>query len=152
MKYTIEILEPIVRQSYSYSDVVRNLGLKLAGGSINHIKSRIIKFNISTEHFQRTSWMKGRISSHRKKSSDILIILPEGSHRTKSHQLRRALIEEGVKYKCSRCNIDKWQGEEIVLDVDHIDGNWKNNLKDNLRFLCSNCHSLTKNYKARNIK
>ncbi len=152
MKYTKELLEPIVSKSYSYTDVVRNLGLKLAGGSINHIKSRIVKFDISIKHFKRTSWMKGKISPHRKKSSDILIVLPEGSHRPKSHQLKRALIEEGVEYRCSRCNIDKWQEEKITLDADHIDGDWKNNLKNNLRFLCPNCHSLTKNYKARNIK
>ena len=107
---------------------------------------------ITTDHFKRTSWMKGRVSSHRKKSSDILVMLPEGSHRPKSHQLKRALIEEGVEYKCSRCGVDKWQEEEITLDVDHKNGDWLNNLKENLRFLCPNCHSLTKNYKSRNIK
>lgn len=152
MKYTKETLEPIVKKSYNYTDVVRNLGLKLAGGSMNHIKSRIIKFNISTDHFVRVSSMKGKISNRRKKSVDILVMLPEGSHRPKSHQLKRALIDEGIEYKCSRCGLDKWQGEKIVLDVDHIDGEWLNNFKDNLRFLCPNCHSLTKNYKSKNIK
>ena len=28
------------------------------------------------------------------------------------------------------------------LDVDHIDGNHKNNKKDNLQTLCANCHRL----------
>jgi predicted nucleic acid-binding Zn ribbon protein len=39
---------------------------------------------------------------------------------------------------------------KIPLQVDHIDGNHKNNNEDNLRLLCPNCHSLTKNYGSLN--
>jgi len=38
----------------------------------------------------------------------------------------------------------------IPVEVHHIDGNWKNNLSDNLMLLCPNCHALTENYKASN--
>ncbi len=150
-KYTKELLEPVVQKSINYSDVVRNLGLKLAGGTVNHIKSRIEKFNISTDHFSKAPWNKGKQSNFRKKSSDILILLPPNSHRAKSHQLKRALIEEGIGYICLECGINKWNNKKLTLDVDHKDGDWKNNLKENLRFLCPNCHSLTKTYKSKNI-
>lgn len=36
------------------------------------------------------------------------------------------------------------------LEVDHIDGDWRNSVEDNLRLLCPNCHSLTPNYRALN--
>ena len=52
------------------------------------------------------------------------------------------------KDKCEFCNfipIDLCQ-----LDVDHIDGNHKNNNIENLQTLCANCHrlktKLSKNY------
>jgi predicted restriction endonuclease len=38
----------------------------------------------------------------------------------------------------------------IPLEVDHIDGNYKNNLEENLILLCPNCHSLTPTYKNLN--
>lgn len=32
--------------------------------------------------------------------------------------------------------------QSCQLDVDHIDGNHKNNCKENLQTLCANCHRL----------
>ena len=39
----------------------------------------------------------------------------------------------------------------IPLEIDHIDGNYKNNNEDNLIVLCPNCHSLTETYKGANL-
>jgi len=54
--------------------------------------------------------------------------------------------------KCVLCGwgeTNKTTGK-IPLEVDHIDGNFRNNQIDNLRLLCPNCHSLTSNYKNLN--
>ena len=53
--------------------------------------------------------------------------------------------------KCVGCNLNEWQGKPIGLEVDHIDGNYKNNNIDNLRTLCPNCHSQTDTYGSRNV-
>ena len=43
-----------------------------------------------------------------------------------------------------------WNGKELRLELDHIDGDSTNNTVDNLRLLCPNCHSQTPTYKAKN--
>ena len=55
--------------------------------------------------------------------------------------------------KCARCGWgekNRYTGN-IPLEIEHIDGNYKNNNEDNLILLCPNCHSLTSTYKGANL-
>lgn len=53
-------------------------------------------------------------------------------------------------YKCSICGISEWNNQPIVLEGDHVDGNYDNDDPANLRLVCPNCHSQTENFKGRN--
>ena len=49
---------------------------------------------------------------------------------------------------CSECGItNKWNNKNLVLEIDHIDGDRNNNSFDNLRVLCPNCHSQTNTFR-----
>lgn len=54
--------------------------------------------------------------------------------------------------KCALCGwgVKHPVTERVPLEIDHIDGNPENNKKDNLRFICPNCHSLSPHYKNLN--
>ena len=57
--------------------------------------------------------------------------------------VRQYLIERNI-YECVECGNDgTWQGKELMLHLDHIDGNIKNNTLNNFRWLCPNCHHQT---------
>lgn len=141
MKYTKEMLEDAAKCSTSVAGVMRTLGTSAAGGHHTHISRRLKQLGIDTSHFTGQGHTKGGEAFNRKTAEQILVVLPEGSNRPKVVQLRRALLESGVEPKCP-CGIsDEWNGKPIQLHVDHVDGDWLNNLIDNLRFLCPNCHS-----------
>ena len=68
-----------------------------------------------------------------------------------SNHIKKYLFEK-YDNKCSKCG---W-GERnkftnvIPLEIEHIDGNYLNNIESNLLLLCPNCHSLTSTYKGAN--
>ena len=144
------MLKPYVAASTSFSEVVRKLGRNPHGGSLAYIRSVIVKYNLDTSHFTGTGWQTGKTSRFRKPASKILVRRSKHSIRLKGAILRRALLEIGRPYKCEKCDNDgEWQGEVLLLPVDHLNGDWTDNTPENLRFLCPNCHSQTENFGAK---
>ncbi len=75
-------------------------------------------------------------------------ILITGEATGKSTAIRYLKEVEGDK--CSICGLNEWQGKDIVLIMDHIDGNSDKNCISNLRLVCPNCDSQLPTYKGRN--
>lgn len=74
-----------------------------------------------------------------------------GNHQISIH-IKRVLFNK-CKNKCTKCNwgqVNEYTNN-IPLEIEHIDGNYKNNEKNNLILLCPNYHSLTSIYKGANL-
>ena len=155
-KYTCEQLEAAVSGSRSMSDVLRKLGLRLAGGTHSHIKRRIATYGINTSHFlgsRATGGIWHRGGPAKKTPQELLIERSDHESRVNVIKIRRALLEMGREHRCTECGLGpQWAGKPLVLHVDHIDGRHQNYRSENLRFLCPNCHSQTVNFGTRNLR
>ena len=135
----------IVANSLSYSDCLRALGLGTNGGSSTDVlKERIAELNCSIDHFSRSR-------SNAYKKYPIEEILVENSTYMNISSLKHRLVAENIlEYRCSICGINEWLGQPISLQLDHINGIHNDHRRENLRFLCPNCHSQTETYAGRN--
>lgn len=147
IKYTNEELEQAVKESISVSAVCKKLGYKqCVGGTSTYIKRKIDRLGFDTSHFCGQGWNKGNVAINRRSADDILVQNDDLFYRVKVYMLRRALSDIGREYKCEMCGIKEWNDNKLTLEIDHIDGNWKNNKENNLRYVCPNCHSQTDTY------
>lgn len=60
--------------------------------------------------------------------------------------LRRAVAEAS-----ERCGISEWNGVPAPLQLDHVNGDRRDNRLENLRILCPNCHAQTDTWCGRNM-
>lgn len=64
---------------------------------------------------------------------------------------KNALISERGYY-CEGCGLSEWRGKPIVLELEHKNGDRKDNTKDNLELLCPNCHAQTPTWRRGHVK
>ncbi|WP_326590331.1 HNH endonuclease signature motif containing protein [Streptomyces sp. NBC_01294] len=148
-KWTREILAEAVAASTTMCEVLRRLGLEVVGGHHTHITRRVKTFGIDTSHFKLPS-PAGRPKVRR--TPEAILVMHDGprARRVQGERLKRALASLGTPEQCRLCGIaPTWQGYPLPLEVDHIDGDWRNNRPENLRPLCPNCHSTTDTYRGR---
>lgn len=140
--------QEIVKSSNSISEVASKLGYRSKGGGVvSMIKDRISKLSIDISHF--CPYSSGATKGKKYKSDDDIFV--ENSSYTNNTSLKKKLLKKGLlEYKCSICGISEWQGKSLSLQLDHINGNNKDNRLENLRLLCPNCHSQTETFSGRN--
>lgn len=151
-KWTIEELEFAAKTSTSIRQVLNKLSLKPAGGNYTQVNRYLKERNIDIRHFKGKGWNKG-FSGRLMPRIPLEVILVNGSS-YQSYKLKKRLFVKGFKKpECEECGWAK-QAEDgrIPLELDHINGNSRDNRLENLRILCPNCHSLKSTHRGLNQK
>ena len=140
-----------VKSFNSISGVLSQLSLKAAGGNYKTIENAVKRLQLSTSHWTGQGHLRGK--SHNwapiRAFQDILV---EDSDYTSTFKLKHRLIKASLLplYECSVCHVSSWQGNNLALQLDHINGKNNDHRLENLRLLCPNCHSQTDTFAGKN--
>jgi len=135
VKYSKEILEPIVLSSLSYAQCLRKLNIVPAGGNYKTLQRNIDIFGIDCSHMKHQAINQG-------------VELKTFDNLTSNDAIKVRLVKERG-YKCEICSLSEWMNKPICIELEHVDGNNRNNEKANLKLICPNCHSQTPTWRNR---
>lgn len=141
---TLDFYE-LVKGSISRSEMLLKLKLRKSGESFKILNRRLKQENVNVSHFIQG----GRVGAkgNNRLYSDDMVYCKNSCH---GHIRSRAISDKIMEYKCKECGIvDIWNNKSIVLELDHINGDRYDNRKENLRWLCPNCHSQTSTFCAK---
>jgi hypothetical protein len=136
-----------IAESFSWAEALRRLGMRPAGGNAKTLQRYAREvWDIPTDHFDQN---RRRIVHRGQPLSEILV---EGSTYNRG-SLKRRLYSEGLKKRrCELCGQDEvWQGRQMALILDHINGVGTDNRIENLRIVCPNCAATLDTHCGRNV-
>lgn len=135
----------IVNSSYSMTEIALKLGYAAHSGSnATRIRERIDELGLSTQHFSR-----GNRRLVKRNEENVFI-----ENSTASQKTLRLWYKKGeyTPYICSICGQEPfWQGKDLTLILDHINGHNHDDRLENLRWVCPNCNQQLDTTGAKNI-
>jgi len=138
-------LDDLLQCCTSRAEILRKVGLQPGATTYRALRSVLDEHGATG---QEPALRQGRSAQPRRPLDEILV---EDSTWTATARLRERLISAGLKEaRCESCGIVTWEGQPAPLQLDHVDGDRRNNRPENLRILCANCHALTPTWCGRN--
>ena len=117
--------------------LINSENAKKAYTSGKRLPHKNIYANLSQETKDKMAWNRGNFS------------IPFEKNTIKQRGHKKVLIKERG-HQCEKCKSVEWFDEIIPLELHHIDGDNKNQEKNNLLLLCPNCHAFTDTYRGKN--
>ncbi len=131
--YSKEEFEQIAKESKTIPEFLKNLGYKSDSTKTRNVLMRKIEeYNLDISHLkQRPEFIK-------RTEQNIFIENSTASQHTLRDWYKKG---EYTPYKCSICGQEPiWQGKELTLILDHINGSNHDDRLENLRWVCPNCN------------
>lgn len=144
--YNVDDLKVAVEDAICWTDVCRAVNVTCCTYNFKRLQQLCLEHNLDTSHFNRVRAMR-----RNKRIWTDEEVFVENCTITRS-MLRRVLIRLGFySGGCQACGIsDTWNDKPLTIEIDHANGIHTDNRRENLRWLCPNCHSQTSTYRRRN--
>ena len=149
-KYSQEEFINAWNSSYSIAQVARELKLNIYGSTYLTLKETAKELGLTRTHMTGQGHLKNKNNPWAPKRSlqDVLVY---GKKENNGNLKGRLIRELGWQHECSSCGLNEWMSKPIAIELEHINGNSKDNRIENLTFLCPNCHALTDTWRGRNM-
>ena len=142
-KYSKNDIQEIISSSKNFADVLIKMGRSANSGSNRMVLAQYVKDNqISVDHFE--------VETKIRTPKDIFI-----ANSTATQNVMRRHYKKGnySEYKCAICGQEPfWNGKELVLTLDHINGVSNDHRLENLRWICPNCDRQLPTYGSKRLK
>lgn len=141
-------LREALRKCNSLQEIEQFLGL--SGNNYVTIRKKAAEWGIDLSNFEK----RPKLKYSKLTLEEIFCKDSKASPATVRWNVKKYNL---IEYKCHKCKlisiidgIAYWNNEPITLQLDHINGKSKDHRLENLQWLCSNCHSQTITYGAKN--
>jgi hypothetical protein len=123
-KYSEDQLRKAVIGSASMRQVLLKLGVASYGGNYDVLRKAIYFFKLDTAHFSGQAWNKGKKLAPKYSLHSYL----NNEASIQSYKLKNRLLHAGIlKHQCSNCGNTSWLNKPIPLELDHINGDNRDN-------------------------
>jgi hypothetical protein len=137
-KFSNDQLLGVWNESDSVNQFLLKLGVGTSGGAWYHYKKRLQSLGIDFSDSILNGRSRGGQSTAKLNNAKALL----KKERLKRSVLKKLMDLNKVPYQCSECFLFEWRGKKLKLHIHHKDHDKKNNVVENLEYLCPNCHGI----------
>lgn len=142
-----KLFSKIVSESICFVDIFKAYDINYKSYPTAYykmVKKAISDLCIDISHFDANKGRARQVKSNAHTLDDILNNRASSTGYSLKPKLYSAKLKTPICEECGQTEI--WNGKPLVLQLEHIDGNNSNNLLENLKILCPNCHTQTPTY------
>lgn len=153
-KFTKDELIIMYTEEDTFKCFIKRIGYKSYGDNSSTVRRHLVSINLDISKYREITKKYKGVNGKKSCTYSLEQILVENSTYTDMSSLKKRLISMGyIRNRCYICDLGpQWNGMNLVLHMDHVNGTHNDNRLVNLRMLCPNCHTQTDTYTGRNIK